>query len=170
MDFVKINGNAYKVIKIPKDCSCLFRSVACLNTKQLLQANRMTSGRIYDARLDAIECSLAHNLRQQCVAFLEKTVPDSIGITYPFFLEDKWGHSYGSVSARINSMRKHTEFAGHLECLAIAFLNDKPINVWVKVNQSEPECSLRQVIPCRPVSFNETGNHHSEQVAFIFTT
>lgn len=124
----------------------------------------MTSGRICDARLDATECSLAHNLRQQCVAFLEKTVPDSIGISYPFFLEDKWGHSYESVSARINSMRKHTEFAGHLECLAIAFLNDKPINVWVKVNQSEPECSLRQVIPCRPVSFNETGNQHSEQL------
>lgn len=119
----------------------------------------MTSGTIYDTHLESTECLLADHLRQECVAFLEQTVPDSIGVEYPFFLEDKWGHSFESVSARMNSMRKHTTFAGHLECLAVAFLHDKPINVWVNVNPSEPECSLRQVVPCRA----ETGNQCSER-------
>jgi len=160
LDSVTIPGTgSLKVINIPKDCSCLFRSIACLNTQQLLKANRMTSGKIYDTHLESTECLLADHLRQQCVAFLEKTVPDSIGVEYPLFLEDKWGHSFESVSARMNSMRKHTTFAGHLECLAVAFLHDKPINVWVKVNPFEPECSLRQVVPCRA----ETGNQCSEQ-------
>jgi len=114
----------------------------------------MSSGTVCDAMLDATECSLAHYLRQECVAFLEKNVPDSVGLSLPIFLEEKWGQSYENISARIHAMRKYTTFAGHLECLAIAFLTNKPINVWVKCNTSEPECMLRQIFPCR----TDTGN------------
>ena len=87
LDSVTIPGTgSLKVINIPKDCSCLFRSIACLNTQQLLKANRMTSGKIYDTHLESTECLLADHLRQQCVAFLEKLYLIALGLNTHFFL------------------------------------------------------------------------------------
>lgn len=106
-------------------------------------------------------------MRENCVTFLRRTVPDSIGTAFPFLLEGRWGHNYDSVAARIDAMRSNSEFAGYLECLAIAFLHDKPINVWVKRDKTEgdlvPECSLRQIIPCRKVLLNAGGSSCTEQ-------